>query len=434
MCFKRHTEQWANGLFANKTKSFGKTLANGQVVESVALTDGAFVHEFTYKVPAVVDSVTPSQGQFDAVVTIVGTELFGYGNSLASVALSGVGASIVTSSSSVVVVTAAASGATGSGAVTLTADTGAVVTIADAWQYVAVGDIATVSPSQGQLDTKVTMVGTDLLCGGTGLLGVALANVAAQTIESATSTQVVVVADGSNATATGDIVFYCENGGTVRKVNGFSYVAPPVFSAVTPNEGQTGTVVVITGSSLLSGATALSSVTLNQNTATIVSQNDTRIEVIAPTTTTAGLGDVVLLANTGAVATGSNLYTSLEEGDITLVNPSSGQGMTVVSVTGSNLLGGGSSVTISFNGANAAIGSFSNTLIQVVIAVNPTTGIGDIVITANTGATVTEANGWEQLVEGAVSAVTPNNGQVGTRVEISGARLLGGGSDLSNNF
>ena len=51
------------------------TLGNDQTIESRALTTGSYVHQFTYKVPATISSVAPSQGQENTVVTIAGTEL-----------------------------------------------------------------------------------------------------------------------------------------------------------------------------------------------------------------------------------------------------------------------------------------------------------------------------------------------------------------------
>ena len=422
-------ETAALAIGADQTGTVEITLDNGQTIESVALEDGSFVKEFTYKVAGAITNVFPVQGQANTQVTITGTTLLGQGASSASVTLAGVVATVVTENNSVVVVDAGVSAATAAGAVVITADTGAVVSVASTFGYVAVGNITSVSPASGQLSTKVTIGGSDLLGGGTELAGVTLAGVAVQSITSDSSTEVIVVAAASNSAVTGDIVLSSENGASVTSVNGFEYLAPTAITSVLPVEGQSGTSVTIQGTELFSGGASVS-VTLGGVAALVVSQNNTYIVVAAGTTVTAGLGDVVLTANTGAVATGSNLFTLLVEGSIAAVTPNNGQADTVVAITGSNLLGGGSTIGVTLSGNTVTSVTFSNDTLVSVVAASGTAGAGDVVITAETGATVALTNGWTQLADGAIAAANPNEGQDGTRVEITGARLLGGGSDL----
>ena len=159
--------------------------------------------------------------------------------------------------------TAGTSAATAAGSTVITAETGAIVSLASTFGYVAVGNITSVSPASGQLSTKVTIAGSDLLGGGTELTGVTLAGIAVQSITSDSSTEVIVVAAASNSAATGDIVLSSENGASVTSTNGFEYLAPTAITSVLPVEGQSGTSVTIQGTRLFSGGASVS-VTLQQ--------------------------------------------------------------------------------------------------------------------------------------------------------------------------
>jgi hypothetical protein len=408
------------------------TMDNGQVIESVALQDGSLVHEFTYVVPGEITSVSPTQGQQNSVVTIVGTDLFGQGEYLTNVSLAGVEAEIVSQSNTKVVVTAGASGATDAGDVILTSESGAIVEIAAEWTYVAVGEITDVSPGKGQLNTEVTITGTDLMAGGVEIDSVTLAGVAIKELVSNSSTKVVVIAALSSNAITGDIVLTSENGAVVVLSDGFEYVAVPSFTELNPTSGQGGTEVTITGTGLFAGDDDLVNVTLNGIEATITSEADDEVVVTVGTGSGAGTGDVVFTMSSGATATGEDLFEYLAEGDVTAVTPAKGQGNTIVTIEGTNLLGGGSSVSVTLADADvASVEDASDEKIIVVVDAG-SAAEGDVVITADTGAVITETDGWTQLDEGVVNDVTPVRGRHGTTVVITGERLLGGGSDIDS--
>jgi multimeric flavodoxin WrbA len=248
---------------------------NGAKIESVALTDGSLRKEFTYKIAGAITKVAPAAGQENTTVTITGSTLLGQGAKADSVTLAGVAATVVSNNNSMVVIKAGASGATAAGAVVITADTGAVVSKASTFGYVGVGNITSVTPESGQLGTKVTLVGTDLLAGGSSLSAASLAGIAVSKIEKETATEVVVVAARSEAAVTGDIVLSSANGASTTSSDGFKYVAKPVFTSVAPSNGQSGTSVTIVGTGLRSGASAVDKVTLSGvEAASITSEND----------------------------------------------------------------------------------------------------------------------------------------------------------------
>jgi hypothetical protein len=207
----------AQAIGADQTGTARITLKNGQTIESVALTDGSLRKEFTYKIPGAITKVAPAAGQENTTVTITGSTLLGQGAKADSVTLAGVAATVVSNNNSMVVIKAGASGATAAGAVVITADTGAIVSKASTFGYVGVGNITSVTPESGQLGTKVTLVGTDLLAGGSSLSAASLAGIAVSKIEKETATEVVVVAARSEAAVTGDIVLSSANGRRQRR-------------------------------------------------------------------------------------------------------------------------------------------------------------------------------------------------------------------------
>jgi hypothetical protein len=316
------------------------TLANGQAFQSVALQDGSFKKEFSYKVAGKITSVAPAQGQKSTKVVIKGTSLFGQGDSLASVTLAGVKADIKSSSNTAVEVEAGTSGKTASGAVTLTANTGAIVSIDNKFNYVAVGKITKVDPAKGQDQAKVTIVGTDLMSGGTKLTQVTMAGIKVAKIVSASATSVVVTIAKRDNAGKGNIVLSSENGAQTVLTNGFEYVAVPEFTKVEPAAGQTATKVTISGKGLRSGSDKVVKVTLKGVAASIVSEADDKLVVTAGTTVSAGKGDIVVEAASGAIATGKDLFTALTEGVIKTVTPNKGQLSTTVVIAGTNLFAG----------------------------------------------------------------------------------------------
>lgn len=406
------------------------TMDNGQVIESIALTDGSLIKEFEYAIPGAITSVYPVIGQLNTVVTIVGTSMFGQGDELVNVTLAGVVADIISQTNTKVVVHAGVSGGTATGDVILMSETGAIVEIASSWTYVDVGIITDISPAKGQLNTKLTITGSDLMAGGLEIAGVTLAGVAIKGLVSNSSTEVVVIAALSSTNITGDIVLTSGNGAIVVASSGWEYVAVPSFTELNPSSGQGGTEVTITGTGLLAGDDDLVKVTLKGIEATITSESDDEVVVVVGTGSGAGDGDVSFIMSSGATAVGEDLFEYLTEGDVTSVSPAKGQGNTVVTIAGTNLLAGGNSVSVTLANADvASVTSFTDEKIVVVVDAG-SAAEGDVVITANTGAVVTETGGWTQLDEGVINDVAPANGREGTKVVISGERLLGGGDDL----
>ena len=130
-----------------------------------------------------------------------------------------------------------------------------------------------------------------------------------------------------------------------------------------------------------------------------------------------------------STASGANSNTCTIEAD----KPSKGQQGTRVTIKGTNLLGqfGGTEIVeVTLANTKAAIVA-GNSSSELVVVAQPGFGKGDIVITANSGASASQTGAWEYLVPSVLSTVTPSVGQYGTVVIISGARLFGGGTKLT---
>lgn len=128
---------------------------------------------WTYKITGAISLVSPSSGHSGTRVTINGTNLLGYGATVAAVTLGGQAATVVAASDTAVTVVVQDRTA-GVGDVEIVSDSGAVVRATGAWTYVAQATITSVAPASGQHGTRVTIRGGDLLMGGAQIVAVVL--------------------------------------------------------------------------------------------------------------------------------------------------------------------------------------------------------------------------------------------------------------------
>eukprot|EP00054_Salpingoeca_dolichothecata_P029838 m.237174 g.237174 ORF g.237174 m.237174 type:complete len:469 (-) comp26557_c0_seq3:38-1444(-) len=315
---------------------------------------------------------------------------------------------------------------------TIIASSGAITFLSDAFTYLVVGTITNVDPSVGQVGTLVTLTGTELLGSGSSVQSVRLSGSSA-TVMSASDTTVVVQAASSSNPGAGDVEIVSNTGAIVTLSNGFTYTEESDITSVSPSSGQEGTRVTIGGARLRGAGNNVVTVTLASVPATIDSESDSQVIVVADDAASQ-TGDVVLTADTGATVTKANGWTYNAEGDVTSVVPAEGQVGTQVVIGGTNLLGSGSSLTqVTLGGvAVQSIDSESNTAVQVTAADNggSSSSAGDIVLVADTGAVVTEPSGWTYLAVGTIARVEPARGHFGTVVDITGSGLLGGGNTV----
>jgi hypothetical protein len=287
-----------------------------------------------------------------------------------------------------------------------------------------------VAPAEGQINTVVTIAGSNLRGGGGEVVSVTLAGVSVSDISSENDTLVVVTASGSSDTGAGDVVLTADSGAVVTAADGFEYLTAGAIEAVAPDEGQVGTNVLITGSNLLGGGSSVARVTFGSADATVGEHNDTHVYVAAGAAS-AGAGDVVVYADTGATMIFDDGFTYLTESNITDIDPSNGQINTAVTISGTNLLGGGASVASVTFGDDAGVVASGNNDKVVVAAPNVAAGVVDVVITADSGATTTRGGGFVFQEAGSIDAIAPATGQIGTVVTISGSALRGYGGEVA---
>lgn len=200
-----------------------------------------------------------------------------------------------------------------------------------------------------------------------------------------------------------------------------------VIDTISPDFGQEGTRVTIRGSRLLGAGCVAQNVTLSGVDATVVHANATMI-VCRASFSSASRGSVVVTSDTFSTVISENTthaWQYLEPSNITFINPDFGQLNTVVTIQGTSLLGGGTLIVSATLGGVPAVVLFSNNT-QVLIQAGSSDAddrSGVLEIQSDTGA-VSRASLWTYHPEGNISAVTPNNGQLGTYVTIYGTSLL----------
>jgi IPT/TIG domain-containing protein len=263
--------------------------AAGVVDVSVGTTggSGSLPGGYTFVAAPALTAVAPGQGPTDGgqTVTLSGTGLSG----TSSVTFGGVDAVVGSVTPTSVTVTTPPHAA---GAVDVLLTTpGGTSTLAQGYTYAAAPDLASVTPDQGP-----TAGGQTVTLDGTGLSGTSSVTFGGldATIITVTPTSVTVTTPGQTAGAVD--VAVTTTIGTSTLVAGYTYVAPPAVTSLSPDNGPTpgGQTVTLTGT----GLAGTSSVTFGGAEATIVSVTPDSVTVTTPAGS-AGAVDVVVATPTG---------------------------------------------------------------------------------------------------------------------------------------
>jgi hypothetical protein len=270
------------------------------------------VDGWEYVAPGEIVSVAPSVGQAGTVVVIEGTDLLGGAAELATVFLGGTEVEQVVVSSNVqVVVVSASNTSLSNDTIKLVASTGAVIENTDGlWSYLQAGEIDSVSPSEGQEGTVITISGERLLGGGDEVVAVTLVGNAAE-ILSQNNTDVIISAAAGDPGA-GHIVLTSNTGAVISLEGGFTYVESGSIRLMSPSRGQLGTFVSIHGTDLLGAGENATSVKLGGvEVSEIISATGTLIKVRADSSEDIdpGIGDVEIVSDSGSVVSSDNLWT-----------------------------------------------------------------------------------------------------------------------------
>ena len=407
---------------------------------------------FTY-VQVNVVSVSPNRGQNGTMVTIEGVGLLANATNVTTLWLNSVPVrSILSANNSNIVVQADYSNLATPplGNITYRTNTGAMVTAPQAWYYVAPAIVSSISPVNGTEGTVVTIRGIELLAGASSEVNsidaVYLDGVAASTVLTAFPGVIQVAAGYRDSSITdsmpGAVSVRLSTDATWTSPNvTFTHLPPGAITMVNPIQGQNGTVINITGTSLYPSGDSVMSVTLaGVRARVIMATSNSFIQVTAarPATLESFSGPVIIQAMSGALLRyANNNFTYLQEGIIFAVTPRQGQNGAQVKIEGQELFGGGSMPSMVWlAGIAADIDNRSNSSCVIVTALdNPSSNnnsiTGDIVLISNTGAHVRRIDGWQYIQRGVITTISPASGQYGTRITISGMRLLSGSTGIS---
>jgi len=346
-----------------------------------------------------ITSINPTSGTFNTLVTISGAS-FGSSQGLSTVTFNGLGATTVTSWSSTTIIAAVPSGAT-TGNVVVTVGG----TASNALPFTVVAptpNIASLSPSSGQVGTLVTISGTGFssIQGGSSVTFNGIGT--NPTSWSNTS----IVAPVPSFATSGNVVVTI---GSVAS-NAVNFSVMPNIASISPFVGGVGTPVTITGTGF-GAAQGTSTVGFNGTLATPTSWSVTSI--VAPLPPGATSGNVVVTV--GSVA--SNGVNFSVTPNIVSIGPLSGAVGTPVTITGTGFGTAQGTSSVSFNGTLATPTSWSTT--SIVAPVPAGTVSGNVVVTVGG----ISSNPVSFNVFPVITSLTPSSGPVGTSFTINGSNF-----------
>ncbi|MEA2453530.1 MAG: hypothetical protein QOG04_2240 [Actinomycetota bacterium] len=359
--------------------------------------------DVTPAVTPTVSSFSPTSGPIGQSVVITGTNF----NGATSVRFNGTAATTYTVNSNTQITATVPSAATdGPISVVSSAGTG---TSAASFDVTPSGPptISGFTPSSGAPGTSVVITGTNF----TGATAVRFAGTNATTYTVNGPTQITATVPTGAGTGAISVV---TSAGTGTSSSSFT-VTPsgPTITSFTPSSGPKGTSVQINGTNF-TGATA---VTFNGATATFTVNNSGRITATVPTN--ASTGKIVVTTPNGSATSATDFTVTPSAPSITSFTPTNGPVGSSVTITGADFSG---TVTVKFNGVNAAFTVNSSTQITTTVPTGATTGRITI---ANANGTGTSATDFIVTQVPTITTFTPATGPVGSSVQINGTNFTG---------
>ena len=403
-------------------------------VESSNHTIARLRDGFTYLTEGHITSIDPIQGQMGTRVTIFGQNLYGGGTSISSVTIGGIATKILVFSQTMINVSLSDNPSSMSSfpltsSISIVANTGAITERINAFSFVQPGSITSISPTSGQRGTLVTITGTNLLQGSLQVSSVRLAGVLAQVSGTPTSTEIRVVASTSTPKS-GTVEVTLSSGALINSTDvAFQYNTAGSITSVTPNNGTLGTRVTIQGTDLLGGGATVATVRLDGVIANVSSASNTNIIVIAQQAADSLMpGRIEIVSNTGAIVSIDASWSYSQLGSITAISPNIGQQGVMVTITGTNLLGGsgGRVSNVTLAGVPATVLSSTNMTVMVRAGYSLSAATGQVQLTVDSGPVITSmmTTVWSYY-NALFDSISPSSGVYGTTVTISGINLLG---------
>ncbi len=348
-----------------------------------------------------VNSVSPVSGPVGTQVQINGGG-FGATQGSSTVTFNGISASVVSWSATQITATVPSAATSGSVKVTV-GGVGSNTTVTFA---IPGPQITGISPTSGVVGTQVTVSGSGFQATrGSSYVSF---NGTTATVNSWSDSQV--VATVAAGTTTGPVTITVNGVGSNQNI---SFTLPnPIISGLSPASGSVGTQVQINGSGF--GATQGSStVTFNSVSASVVSWSDAQVVATVPTTATTG----TVRVSVGGVGSTPNEYFTVPYPQVTTLSPTSGVVGTQVTVNGSGFQAAKGSSTVSLNGTNATVVSWSDTQIVATVTAGATTGPVKVSVNGFANSQYVVFSMPEPIITG----LSPASGSAGAQVQINGS-------------
>jgi hypothetical protein len=308
------------------------SLGGGEVKVGVTTPYGFVTGAYTYFAGPSIVSATPDAGPVAGgnAVVIAGDAF----TDATAVTFGGTAATSFTVNSDTQITATAPAHAVGTVDIAVTTPSGTDTTAGGAYRYAALPNITgALSPNLGPIAgglPAVDIPGTNLL----GTISVTFDGIPGTDIFASDTD--IIVTPPAHAAGTVDIVVTTP-GGVVQANSGYTYIALPTITTVTPSPGPVagGTLVTITGTNL--NTTTLLEIDGVQTVFTAV--DDTHITFTSPAHAAGAVNVAVTTA--GGLATRVNGYTYSAAPFITSLSPDNGStaGGTVVTITGSGFTG-----------------------------------------------------------------------------------------------
>ena len=134
---------------------------------------------------------------------------------------------------------------------------------------------------------------------------------------------------------------FSDTGSFTEAKNTWSYISPGKITEVKPNRGQYGTRVTLVGTNLLAAGQSVASVTLagvqaslmkDENGTQLSSDTAIKVEAAASGSNNEFVGDVKIVANTGASITKKSSFTYVPPASIFSVLPNAGLDLSLIHI------------------------------------------------------------------------------------------------------
>ncbi len=434
-----------NPVTEAKTGSYSVVIVNTNTSSgsTASLTSNSAVLDLS---APTVSSVSPTSGLASGgtAITVTGTG-FAAG---ATVSVGGAAASSVAVASTTQITATTPAGSVGARDVVVTNPDGKTGTLNGGFTYdpIPAPTITSISPVQGPVagNTLVTITGTNLIGASVTFGGTAATAVTVN----GSGTELTMRTPARPAGAV-DVVVTTGVGTPATAVNGYTYIAAPTITGISPSSGSVtgGTSITITGT----GLAGTSSVLIGGTAATsVVVVSDTQVTAVTPAGSV-GAANVVLTASGGSTtSSGGFTYTvgaptiNTQPSSQTVaagsavsfsVSATASDGGTLTyrwSKDGAEIVGATSSTYSIASASSSSAGTYSVVVTNTVTGGSSTTTSNDAVLTVVTPPSISTQPTDRTVVTGAstsFSVVATGSGTLTYQWRLNGSNITGATSD-----